>query len=170
MFISCILGFFQQKQTKTCSFHINSNNQLSPSILPYSTLFRRSYLHRLRCDWKLFRYRCVWNSYIYCWKNQRLHIICAMYLWHKLRVIKMMLYIKLDRMNAKLLLLLASTVILGSESHRTRDGILLPGGHGSLQTEWLTFLRHMRQIPGFNIGPETGCSDWGVPKVSYTSG
>jgi hypothetical protein len=37
-------------------------------------------------------------------------------------------------LTAKLLLGLASTVILGSESHRTHDQILLPDGSGSLQT------------------------------------
>jgi hypothetical protein len=37
-------------------------------------------------------------------------------------------------MTAKLLLALASTVILGSESHETHDHTLLSDGSGSLQT------------------------------------
>jgi hypothetical protein len=36
--------------------------------------------------------------------------------------------------SGKLLLALASTVILGSESHGTPDHILLPDGYGSLQS------------------------------------
>jgi hypothetical protein len=39
-----------------------------------------------------------------------------------------------ERLTAKLLLALASTVILGSESHRTHDHILLSDGSGSLQS------------------------------------
>jgi hypothetical protein len=37
-------------------------------------------------------------------------------------------------LTGKLLLVLASTVILGSESHGTQDYILLSDGSGSLQT------------------------------------
>jgi hypothetical protein len=43
-------------------------------------------------------------------------------------------YALTDCLTAKLLLALASTVILGSESHRTHDRILLSDGSGSLQT------------------------------------
>jgi hypothetical protein len=39
--------------------------------------------------------------------------------------------------SSKLLLLLASTVVLGSESHGTHGHILHPGGSGSLQTSLL---------------------------------
>jgi hypothetical protein len=38
-----------------------------------------------------------------------------------------------DWLISKLLLALASTVILGSDSHGTHDHILLPDGSGSLQ-------------------------------------
>jgi hypothetical protein len=44
-----------------------------------------------------------------------------------------------DWLTAKLLLAVASTVILGSESHRTHDHILLSGGSGSLQTPTFDF-------------------------------
>jgi uncharacterized membrane protein YkvI len=49
-------------------------------------------------------------------------------------------------LTAKLLLALASTVILGSESHGTHDLILLSDGSGSLQTTDLLFIFQLKLV------------------------
>jgi hypothetical protein len=51
-----------------------------------------------------------------------------------LRVPELRMIVLTERQASKLLLTLASTMILRSESHGTYDLILLPDGSGSLQT------------------------------------
>jgi hypothetical protein len=42
-------------------------------------------------------------------------------------------------------------------------------GLPNVVVEWLAFLLRIREIPGSNLGPETGCPDWFVVLLSTSS-